>query len=250
MHIGLETIQVGKPEAHFETREHRPGILCDLVESVGTRQQGRGEGRRSDSVTATNATRGARVSPRSKWRDSGRNNTRHPAALSAGSTCGLVWPHVLDMDIGAEPDVVGQVPAVVVGIFVNHDIVAIPEPIAAIAEVEGGYAETKTAEPEAVRASAAKMPHMAAAEAAGEVSVLKGMIEMIVNVAAAGVVANPLAVVMDVGSVGMPRFVVEMRGRLRRMRRARRSGTVLGNVGSPATNTVNRSVLSKRRERK
>lgn len=156
----------------------------------------------------------------------------------------------MDVYISPEPDVVGQVPAIVVGIFVNHDIVAIPEPVVAVAEVEGGYAETKTAEPEQVRAAAAEMPHMAAAEAAGEVPMLPGMIEMIVNVAPAGVVADPFAVVMNVGSIGMPRLVVEMRGGLHRMRRARRSGTMRRDVCNSTTNTMNSSVLSKGRERK
>jgi hypothetical protein len=79
---------------------------------------------------------------------------------------------------------------------------------------------------------------------------LKGMIEMIVDVAAAGVVADPLAVVMNVGRVRMPRLVVEMRGGLRRMRRARRSGTMRRDVGNSSPNTMNSSVLSKGRERK
>jgi len=62
------------------------------------------------------------------------------------------------------------------------------------AHVEGGNAETKTAKPEQVRTSAAEMPDMAPAETTGEVSLLPALIEMIVNVAAAGIVANPLAV--------------------------------------------------------
>ena len=175
-----------------------------------------------------------------------RETAWHPAY---SPTCGLVWSQVHDVHIGAEPDVVGQVPAVVVRIFVDHDIVAIPKPVAAIANVEGGNTETKTAKPEKVRASAPEMPHMAATEAARKVPMLPGVIEMIVNVAAAGVVSDPFAVVMDVGSVGMPRFVVEVRRGLRRMRRASRSGTVRRDVGNPTTNTVNRSVLSKGRER-
>src|SRR5579863_2030537 len=89
---------------------------------------------------------------------------------------GLVWPQVLDVHISTEPHVVRQIPAVMVWIFVNHDIVAIPEPVPAVADVEGGNAETKTAEPESARAAAAQPPHMAAPEAAGEMSVLPRMI--------------------------------------------------------------------------
>lgn len=32
------------------------------------------------------------------------------------------------MDIGAEPDVIGKIPAVMIGIRVKHDVVAVPEP--------------------------------------------------------------------------------------------------------------------------
>lgn len=198
-------------------------------------------------IDAVGAALGARDIPALPPNDQSEKNGLAPGGCP-GVT--LVRPHIHDVHIGAEPDVVSQVPAIVVGIFVNHDIVAIPKPVPAITDVEGGYAETKTAEPETVRASAAEMPYMATAEAAGEVSMLPGMIEMIVDVGPAGVVADPLAVVMNVGSIGMPRLVVEMLGGLRRMRRARRSWTMRRDVCRPTPNIVSSSVLTKGRERK
>lgn len=68
-----------------------------------------------------------------------------------------------------------------VGIFVD-DVVAVPEPAVAEAEVIGSDAEKETTEAEAAGAAAGEMPDVAAAEAAGEASVLKGMIEMVVRV--------------------------------------------------------------------
>jgi hypothetical protein len=170
-------------------------------------------------IDAVGAALGARHIPALPPNDQSEKNGLAPGGCP-GVT--LVRPHIHDVHIGAEPDVVSQVPAIVVGIFVNHDIVAIPKPVAAITDVEG----------------------------AGEVSMLPGMIEMIVDVGPAGVVADPLAVVMNVGSIGMPRLVVEMLGGLRRMRRARRSWTMRRDVGRPTPNIVSSSVLTKGRERK
>jgi hypothetical protein len=78
------------------------------------------------------------------------------------------------MNVGSEPDVVGEVPAVVVGVFVDHDIVAIPKPVAAEADIVGSDAEIESAEPKAIRAASAEVPDAAATEAAGKVAVLPG----------------------------------------------------------------------------
>jgi hypothetical protein len=51
------------------------------------------------------------------------------------------------------------------------------------------------------------VPDVAAAEATGEVAVLPGMVEVVVNIVMAGVVADPFAVGVDVRSVGMASFV-------------------------------------------
>jgi hypothetical protein len=56
------------------------------------------------------------------------------------------------------------------------------------------------------------------------------MIEMHAGIVTAGVVADPFAVRMNVRSVGMSSFVVEVRGCRGRMRSSRRSGTVSGDV--------------------
>jgi len=132
------------------------------------------------------------------------------------------------VDVGAQPHVVGEVPAVVVGIFVDDDVVAVPEPVAAVGEIECADAEIEAAEPEAAGTASGEMPDVAAAEAAGEVAVLPGMIEMHAGIVTAGVVADPFAVGMDVRGVGMSGLVVEVRGGWSRMRN--RSGTVGGDV--------------------
>ena len=90
----------------------------------------------------------------------------------------------MDVDVGAESGVVGQIPAVVVGIFVDDDGIAVPEPISSVVVIIGRHAEEEAAEPEALAVSSAKAEHMAAAKAAVEAAVFPGMLDVIVLVAA------------------------------------------------------------------
>jgi len=133
-------------------------------------------------------------------------------------------PQIFDVNVGAEANVVSEVPAVVVGVFVDDDIVATPIPVAAKTEVERRDAEVEAAEPEAAGTASGKMPHVAAAETAGEVAVRPGMIEVVIN-ASALFVSDPCAVVVNVRSFGMALDVFRRPG-WSAMRRRR---TVFGN---------------------
>ena len=111
------------------------------------------------------------------------------------------------MAIGAKANVVGEIPAIVVGIIVDHDLVAVPIPIVAVGIVIGCDAEIETAEPEAFAIAAGDAPFVTAADAAGKAAMLPGTIEMIVGIIAAGFVADPLVIVVNVRSVGMIPFI-------------------------------------------
>ena len=60
----------------------------------------------------------------------------------------------MDVDVGAEPGVVGEVPAGVVRIFVDDDLVGVPKPAVNIAKVVRSYAEVEASKPEAGWAAA------------------------------------------------------------------------------------------------
>lgn len=113
---------------------------------------------------------------------------------------------ILDVDIGAEADVVGEVPAYMVRIVVDDDVVGVPEPAVTEGDVEGGDMPVPAVEPEAVRSAACQMPSVCRAETTGEAAVSEGMIDVIVGVAAAGVMADPGSSI-DVGGVGVAVFV-------------------------------------------
>ena len=123
-----------------------------------------------------------------------------------------------------------------VGVFVNDDIVAVPEPVATEADVVGSDAKVEAAEPETIGTASRQVPDVAPAEASGEVAVLPGMVEVVVNIVMAGVVADPFAVGVNVRRVGMVSLIVEVRGLRGWMGCARRLGAAGGDVGGPATN--------------
>src|SRR5579863_8932709 len=95
------------------------------------------------------------------------------------------------MHIGSQADVIREIPARMVRIVVDDDIVRVPEPAVAVPHVIGRNAPVPVVEPESPRAAAAQMPYMARAEAAAKAAMLPGMVQMKVRVVAAGVVADP-----------------------------------------------------------
>jgi hypothetical protein len=161
----------------------------------------------------------------------------HSLALRSGrddskNTTGRSGSQIHHVDVYAEADVVCQVPADVVGIFVDDDVVAIPEPAVAKADVVRSDAEIEAAEPEAAGTASGQMPYVAGAETAGKVAVLPRMIEVVVGIVGTGIVADPFAVGVNVGGVGMAFVVVEMsRGLMGSMHWCR---TVSWNIVFPA----------------
>jgi hypothetical protein len=114
------------------------------------------------------------------------------------------------VDVGAEPHVVGQIPAVVIGILVDRDVVVVPVPIIAVVIVVGCDLEVRVLEPEALAVPSLEAINVAGAEAESKASVLPGTINAVVGIVATGIVADPPPIVrMDVGSVGMLGVIAE-----------------------------------------
>jgi len=104
----------------------------------------------------------------------------------------------LHVDVGTESSVVSEIPAIMVRVCVDHDLVAVPEPVIAVGKVKRSDAEGETAKPETVGTASAYAPNVAAAEAAGETAMFPGMIEVEAGIIATGVVSYPFAVVVNV----------------------------------------------------
>jgi hypothetical protein len=105
------------------------------------------------------------------------------------------------VNVCTEPHVVGEIPTHVVGIFIDHNLIAVPQPIADVAHVDRGHAEIESAEPETAGAASGKPPDVMGPKASAEVAVLPRVIEM--QFGPRFLVSDPRAVVMDVRSVGM-----------------------------------------------
>ena len=108
------------------------------------------------------------------------------------------------MDIGAEAGVIREVPAWVIGIVVQHDVIAVPQPIVGVVVVVRRDAPEITSEPETVAASAFDAINVIAANFAAEVSVFPNVVLVVTSIVAASVMADPLIVLsMNVRSFGM-----------------------------------------------
>src|ERR1700722_4210010 len=108
------------------------------------------------------------------------------------------------MDIGAEAGVIGEIPAGVIGIVVQHDVIAVPQPIVGVVVVVRRDVPVKATEPEAVAASPFDAIDVVAANFTSEVSVFPNVILMVTSVVAASFMADPLIILsMHVRRFGM-----------------------------------------------
>lgn len=113
------------------------------------------------------------------------------------------------MDVGSEADVVGEVPANVVRVVVDYDLVSAPIPTIAVTVVIGRYVEEESAEPKSVGSTTTKTPDVITADSTIEVSVRPWVVKMVMRVAGATVVSYPAVIGVDVGCVGMAGLVAE-----------------------------------------
>ena len=107
------------------------------------------------------------------------------------------------MHVDTKSYVVGEIPADVVGIIVDHHVVVIPIPVVRIREVERGNAEEVSPKPESVRATAPQSPDIARTDPALEVAVLPRMFQVESGVAASRIVPNPFPIFVDVWGIGV-----------------------------------------------
>src|SRR5690349_20758300 len=98
------------------------------------------------------------------------------------------------MDVGAQAHVIREVPAVMVGIGIDDDVVAVPEPIIAVVVLVGRDLEEEAANVESIASAAAQPPDVLRTDGACETPVLPGMIEMEIGVVGPGLVPHPAVV--------------------------------------------------------
>jgi hypothetical protein len=114
---------------------------------------------------------------------------------------------IIDVDVSSRAGIVSQVPARVIRIFVDHDIIAVPVPIVDVTVIEWRDPEIESVKPKTVPVAATQVEHMAGTETACEVPVLPWMILMKTWVVAALIMSNPLIVSVNVRRVRMPGLI-------------------------------------------
>jgi hypothetical protein len=92
----------------------------------------------------------------------------------------------------------------VVGILINHHGITIPEPVIAEAVVVWRNAEVVATEPETAPVASLEPEAMVGAEPALKVSMFPRVIDVVVRIAATGIVSDPMVVMVNVWSVRMP----------------------------------------------
>jgi hypothetical protein len=107
------------------------------------------------------------------------------------------------MNVSAQAYVIGEIPAVVVGVVVNHDVVAVPIPVISVGKVKRGDAEVEAAKPETAGIPTLDPPPMSATEATLKPAILPRVIQVEAVVIPSPIVTNPFAVVVDVRGFGM-----------------------------------------------
>src|SRR6202022_3593150 len=116
------------------------------------------------------------------------------------------------VDVSARPGVIHEVPSRIIRVIEKHNVIAVPEPVIDKFIFEGSNHEIVAAKPEALRTTALQSESVPAANTAGKAPMLPRMIEGQSGITAAGGVSNPLAVRMNVRSVGMARLVAIIAG--------------------------------------
>jgi hypothetical protein len=100
------------------------------------------------------------------------------------------------VDVGPESRVVREIPAVVIGILVDDHMVRIPQPAVHEWVIVRRHAEVETIEPEAFARTTSQAEDVTRPKAASEASALPRMIQVVMRIQTAGIVADPSAVII------------------------------------------------------
>src|SRR5579871_3448150 len=107
------------------------------------------------------------------------------------------------MHVCAQAHVVGQIPADMIGVLIDHDAIAIPVPIVTGAIVESGHIKVESIKPKSISGSSSQGPNMVRPKPAVESSMHPWALETIVIAVMVTIMPDPSAVIMDVRKIRM-----------------------------------------------
>src|SRR5262249_755958 len=109
-------------------------------------------------------------------------------------------PQIQDVHLSPQARIVGKIPARMLGIVIEHDLVRIPQQAIQVGNIVGRPTEEKSADAKTAWGSAFQPPDVSRPNAAFEVPMLPRMVQLIATVIAPGM-PHPLAVGMHVGRI-------------------------------------------------
>jgi hypothetical protein len=87
-----------------------------------------------------------------------------------------------DVYVGAQPNVVSQIVAYIVGIVVNHDVITVPEPIVDITKIRVCDRKEEAAKAKTVGITSTQPPNMACTDGAGKAPMLPRAVKMVTDI--------------------------------------------------------------------
>lgn len=138
-----------------------------------------------------------------------------PMASHAGHR---LAPQVHHVDVGAQSDVIGEIPTVMIGVVIEDDVIAVPVPIAGIGDIHRCDAEVEAAEPESPGPAAGEPPNVLGPKSGSEMPMFPGMIKLEARISASRVMSNPMAVLMYVRCLWVARLIAKVPVLFYRMR--------------------------------
>ncbi len=96
-------------------------------------------------------------------------------------------------------------------VIVDDDVIVGPIPAIYISHIKGSDTEVVPTEPETTRTASPNPPHETRPEAAFEVAVLPGMVQMESGVVPPLIVSHPFTILVDVRGLGMSFLIAEGR---------------------------------------
>ena len=119
-----------------------------------------------------------------------------------------VRAEVLHVDVSAQPGVVGEVPAIVIRIVVDHDLIAVPQPVAAVGESNAATLKKNPPNQNRPGPPPPRRKTWSRPNPPGN-ALLERMIDVIVAIVTTRVMSNPIAVRVHVRRIWMSLAVAE-----------------------------------------
>ncbi len=160
----------------------------------------------------------------------------HARHRNCGILQALLVPQISDVAVRAGARVVGEIQTIVIRIFVNHDLIAVPQPVPAEAEIRRPDRPVEVIEPEAIWTAASQSEHVTLSDSACKAAMFERMVDVKTRIVLARIVADPFIIGVDVRSFRMVRLVGEGLGLFDRLGVGfgdfRRSRAVRGNMSA------------------